>query len=260
MIFRWLKNRRRAALTGRPFPDAWNQIIAANVHHDRFLSVGQRAQLRRFVQILVAEKNWEGCNGQLIDDEVRVTIAAQAALLTFTSDDFLFDHVLSVLVYPDAYWARGLESTGGIVTETQQHRLGEAVWQGPIVLSWDDVLSGGRRECRGSNLVLHEFAHQLDMMNGRFIDGIPPLKHQSELDRWVDVMQPAHEQLLSDCSHRRANVIDCYGATNAAEFFAVATETFFENSRALFRHNPELYTLFKDYFGLDPMLWATRES
>lgn len=256
MIFRWLQNRRRAGLTATPFPEEWDRIIDANVRHEKYLTSEQQYLLRRFVQIFVAEKNWEGCNGLVITDEVKVTIAAQVALLTFGRSDLWFDHVMSILVYPDAYVVKEAEhDTTGIVTESGQERLGEAVWQGPVILSWADVLAGGRGESSADNLVLHEFAHQLDMMNGRLVDGIPPLESQAELSRWKSVMQRAYEQLIDDCSARRRTVIDCYGASSDVEFFAVTTEAFFQNSRALRQHHADVYALLHDHFQLDPATW-----
>ena len=257
MIFRWLRNRRRARLCAVPFPASWEKIIAANVLHDEHLSAEQRIHLRRFVRVFVAEKNWEGCRGQVITDEVKVTIAAQAALLTFGRDDLWFDYVLSILVYPDEYLAKDLDTNAdGIVTETGQARLGEAVWQGPVILSWRDVLAGGRREYQSSNLVLHEFAHQLDMANGRFVDGIPPLDSRERIQRWIDVMKVAHDQLLAACTAGQWVGLDCYGAQNAAEFLAVAVEAFFENSVTLRRMHPDVYQLLQDYFRLDPCEWG----
>lgn len=256
MFFRWLRNRRRAKLVAQPFPAEWDNVISANVDHDRFLSREQKTRLRHFVSVFVAEKNWEGCSGLQMTDEIKVTIAAQAALLTFGRNDLWFDHVLSILVYPDEYLAKDLDTNSdGIVTETGQVRLGEAVWQGPVILSWRDVLSGGRREYRGSNLVLHEFAHQLDMANGRFVDGIPPLDTREQIQRWIDVMKVSHDQLVDACRAGQWVGIDCYGAQNAAEFLAVVIETFFESPQTLQRLHFDVYQLLQDYFCVDPCLW-----
>ena len=207
--------------------------------------------------MFVAEKNWEGCNGFEITDETKVTIAAQACLLVVGLQNVYFDHVLSILVYPNSYVAQTVETTrGGVVVEGGNARLGEAWWRGPVILSWSDVLSGGRRESSGSNLVFHEFAHQLDMMNGRTVDGTPPLKTREQLRRWVEVMEPEYRRLVEDCRRGHHRLIDCYGATNVAEFFAVLTEVFFERPQSLNMHHRQVYDVLSDYFRLDPASWT----
>ena len=239
-----------------PFPQQWEQILGSNVRHVQYLDEEQLKRLRNFVQVFIAEKYWEGCDGQAIDDEVKVTIAGQAGLLTLGKYPIWYDHVLSILVYPEEQVRKDVDDAGGIMTETAEVRLGEAVWQGPVILSWIDVLAGGRRETYGGNLALHEFAHQLDMANGRLVDGIPPLQTRQELDQWVAVMKDAHELLRSKCQSRIRSALDCYGTMNAAEFFSVATEAFFENAGEMQRDYPEVYELLRDYYSLDPASWS----
>ncbi len=252
----WLRKRRRKKILARGFPAEWEAIIRRNVLDDCRLAAEQSRQLREITQILVSEKNWEGCQGLEMSDEIRVTIAAQAALMVLGLDDVFFDHVLSVLVYPDTYVAQGVETTrGGVVIERGQARQGEAWWRGPVILSWADALAGSRHETPGRNLIIHEFAHQLDMMNGRTLDGTPPLRNRQELKRWVDVMQPEYTRLVAECRRGHRGFIDCYGATNAAEFFAVLSEAFFTRPQALVRHKPNVYDVLKQFFGLDPAEW-----
>lgn len=257
MTFAWLQRRRRAKLLAQPFPSTWNEIIEANVFHDQQLDVAQRARLRQLVAIFVAEKNWEGCHGLTIRDEIKVTIAAQACLLVVALDEVYFDHVLSILVYPTAYVGPQTEiSRAGVVIEGGQARLGEAWYRGPVVLSWADALAGGRHEQPGHNLVLHEFAHQLDMMNGRCVDGTPQLQNPSQYQRWGEVLEPEFERLVSDCAQGRRGFIDCYGATNVGEFFAVLTESFFERPVALREHHAATYEVLRDFYQLDPASWS----
>ena len=260
MIFNWFKKRRRARILATPFPDSWNELIRDNVVLDRQLTHEQQQRLRRLVRIFVAEKNWEGCGGLVMTDEIKVTIAAQACLMVVGMDeDLYFDHVLSILVYPTGYVAPGAHDSGiGLVLESGQPRLGEAWWRGPVILSWADARAGGRRETPGHNLVLHECAHQLDMMNGRITDGTPPLKTKEQHDRWVSVLGPEFDRLVEDCRRGHHGFIDCYGATNPAEFFAVITETFFERPNALRLHHAEAYNVLRDYYGLDPAEWPCR--
>ncbi|MEZ6127245.1 MAG: zinc-dependent peptidase [Planctomycetaceae bacterium] len=256
MFLSWFRNRRRRRMTAEPFPEPWNQIIAANVRHVACLPLEQQQRLRQFIRIFVAEKVWEGLQGFCITPEIQVTIAAQAGLLSMGKTQTYFEHVLSILVYPDEYLRREQDqSPYGIVTERRTRMLGEAEWRGPVYLSWVDVLDGGRREVPGQNLVLHEFAHQLDMLNGRFADGIPPLNSRSDLQQWLEVCEPEYQALQKRCEQRQPGVIDCYGAQNSAEFFAVLTEAFFENARALRQQHPVCYDLLADYYQLDPAEW-----
>ncbi|MGB4712304.1 MAG: M90 family metallopeptidase [Fuerstiella sp.] len=258
MLFRWLKNRRRAKILAKTYPVAWDRIIAENVVHVQQLNDVQQTRLRRLVQVFVAEKNWEGCGGLVLTDEIRVTIAAQACLLVVgLPQDTYFDHVLSILVYPNAYVAEGTQITrAGVVMDKGQARLGEAWWRGPVILSWPETLSGGRMETPGSNLVLHEFAHQLDMMNGRFCDGMPVLETSADIDRWISVLGPEYDSLVEACGRGHHGFLDCYGATNPAEFFAVLTETFFERPHSLKNHHPEVYDVVRSFYRLDPAEWA----
>ncbi|MDG1896870.1 MAG: zinc-dependent peptidase [Fuerstiella sp.] len=256
MLLKWLRRRRRRNLTAQPFPEEWNEIVRTNVFHDQRLSDGLRNQLRKLIRVFVAEKNWEGCNGFAVTDEVKVTIAAQACLLALGLQDVYFDHVLSILVYPDSYIAQTVETTrAGVVVERGHARLGEAWWRGPVILSWSDVLAGGRRVSPGRNLVFHEFAHQLDMMNGRMVDGTPPLETKEDLQRWVEVLEPEYKQLVERCRRGHQGVIDCYGTTNVAEFFAVVTEVFFERPQSLSSHHPHVYDELRGFFQLDPLSW-----
>ena len=257
MLFDWFKKHRREKILATPFPEQWNQLIRDNLVHDRHLTSEQQKKLRRLVQIFIAEKNWEGCGGLVMTDEIKVSIAAQACLLVVGMDeDQFFDHVLSILVYPTGYVAGGTHvSSNGLVLEGGQPRLGEAWWRGPVVLSWAEAQAGGRMETPGRNLVLHEFAHQLDMLNGRITDGTPPLNSRAKYDRWVSVLGPEFDRLVENCRGGYHGFIDCYGATNPAEFFAVITETFFERPNALKSHHEAAYEVLSEYYCLDPMQW-----
>ncbi|QDU99095.1 M90 family metallopeptidase [Lignipirellula cremea] len=253
MIFQWLANRRRKKLRQRPFPEAWRGYIEKNVQAYGHLTPQEQAKLQDDIQVFIAEKNWEGCGGLVLTDEMKATIAAQACLLVLAFENEYFDRVLSILVYPSAYVAPGQSITrAGVVTEGDSHREGEAWYRGPVILSWADALSGGQRSGDGSNLVIHEFAHQLDMLNGRDVDGMPPLPTADRVKQWREVVDKEFAQLEDDCRHRRRPLLDCYGTTNLAEFFAVASECFFERSREMSKRHPELYGIMRDYYGQDP--------
>ena len=254
MIFSWLRRQRRKRILAESFPQTWHDIIASNVRHVARLPLQRQKHLQDFVQVFVAEKNWEGCNGFSVTEEVKVTIAAQASLLVPDDSKHFFDNVLSVLIYPDTYISKDRDTNAdGVVTESETAMLGQAVWRGPVVLSWDDVLAGGRGQTRGENLVLHEFVHQLDMMNGRFVDGIPPLESKVQLDRWLAVVKPEFQAHQRNCRRRTPTVFNCYGAQNEAEFFSVTVECFFENPVPMQLHHPQIYGLYSDYFQICPV-------
>ena len=249
----WLKRRTRQRLLATPFPDAWNRILSRNVKHYSRLTEAERAKLRDDLRILVAEKNWEGCGGLTIHDDVKVTIAAQASLLLLGFQDNYFEMVESILVYPDAFVAPDHAEIGeGFELVGESSNEGEAWYRGPVVLSWPDALAGGRCESGRRNLVVHEFAHQLDMENGGESDGTPLLSSRTQYTRWQRVMQTECELLARDCRRGRATLLDCYGATDLGEFFAVATECFVQQPSPMRRRRPKLYQLLSEFFRQDP--------
>ena len=251
MIFSWLRNRRRRKVLAEPFPPGWEDYLRQNVAHYRHLSGAEQARLRDDLRIFLAEKNWEGCGGLPMTDEIKVTVSAQACLLVLGLKHNYFDRVRSILVYPHGYRAESREAAGGTVVEGRSDRLGEAHYRGPVILSWAEVLEDGRHPNRGHNLVFHEFAHQLDMLDG-VIDGTPPLGSRAEYQRWQEVMTAEYRQLCEASEHGRATLLDQYGTTNEGEFFAVATECFFDKPAEMARRHPKLYALLRDYYRQDP--------
>jgi Mlc titration factor MtfA (ptsG expression regulator) len=250
---------RRRKLLRTAFPPHWEEILRRNVPQAQYLTPDQASRFRDNLRIFVAEKNWEGCGGFEMTDEARVTIAALVCLMVIElQPPTLFERILSVLVYPTAYRAPNVSVLpGGILNESGQPRLGEAWWQGPVILSWEDVLAGGRMEANGRNLVFHEFAHQLDMLNGRHVDGLPPMQTEQQLQRWSHVMGTEYHALVARCRQGRPGIIDCYGTTSPGEFFAVTTESFFCDAVSLQRFHQPLYEVLREYYGVDPAAWDT---
>ena len=254
-MFRWLKIHRRKKLLAEPFPDAWRDAIERNVRLYGTLTADEQARVRNYVQVFAAEKNWEPCGGLVMTDEIRVTIAAQVGILVLgLSPIEYFDHVLSVLVYPDTYVAERSQSYrgGGVIEEGDSARLGEAWYRGPVILAWGDVLRESQGQRPGHNVTLHEFAHQLDMLNGRDGDGTPPLETADQGRRWVQVLEGRYQELVEACENGRPTTLDCYGATNTAEFFAVATELFFDRPDVMKRNLEDLYGLLCEFYRQDP--------
>lgn len=249
-MWAWLRRRRRLSITARSVPARWLAILDENARFWHGLAETQQQQLLRAVQIIVAEKNWEGCGGLVLHDEHRVTIAAHMARMVLNFREDYFDEVKSVLVYPAAYRAKSQRPlSGGLVIEGTDGRLGEAWHRGPVVLSWADVLHDVRDPWPVRNVVIHEFAHQLDMRNGGAADGFPTLENASLARRWSQVLPAAFQELQELCSQHVPTVLDCYGASSPAEFFAVASESYFVQSDALATHWPDVYQLLEQFYS-----------
>jgi Mlc titration factor MtfA (ptsG expression regulator) len=255
MLFAWLKNRRRRKLLAEPFPAAWLAVLEKAVGHYRVLPEAGQRKLRDAVRFMIAEKGWEGCRGLEMTDEIRVTIAALASILILGFDDFYFDNVQTILVYPSEYVVKEERAiAGGAILEEESDRLGEAHHRGPVILSWEETRANAIEPGCGSNLVFHEFAHQIDMRNGA-MDGIPNLDSNELAERWSRIMDVEYRRLQRAERRREQTLLDPYGANDPAEFFAVATECFFDAPQAMAAEHQELYQLLRDYYRQDPAEW-----
>ena len=250
------RRARRKRLLAMPFPERWLHIIRKNVPLYNRLPDSLKAQLHGLVHVFLAEKNFEGCGGLKITDEIKVTIAAQACMLLLNRKTSYFKKLHTILVYPHTYVAKTKSSDGVITIDGHSVRLGESWQYGPVVLAWDSVTGGTSNVTDAGNVVLHEFAHQLDQEDGA-ADGAPILENRSSYLTWARVLSGEYEALRN----RRgpSSDIDDYGATNPAEFFAVATETFFEKPRQMKKKHPELYDELKSYYKLDPAEWIQND-
>lgn len=252
-MFRWLTDRRRTALRQTPLPAAWHEILERNVAYVSRLPVADRDELAGHMQVFLAEKHFEGVGGLELTDEIRVTIAAQACILLLHRETDYFAKLVTILIYPSTYVVPGGHHVGGgIISDDEQTRLGESWTSGVVVLVWDSVLAGARDMHDGRNVVLHEFAHQLDQEDGAG-DGAPILSHRSRYVAWARVLGHDFDALVESTQNNHRGVIDQYGATNPAEFFAVATETFFEKPRQLKAKHPELYEQLQLFYQQDPL-------
>ena len=253
MIFRFGKERRRERLRAQPVPPAWRSILERNVRLFRKLPPEDQDELLGHVQVFLAEKNFEGCGGLELTDEIRVSIAAQACLLLLHRKTDYYPRLTSVLVYPSGYTVPGERYVGGhIWEEGGEDLLGHTEpHMRSLVLAWDAVRQGGLDASDGQNLVLHEFAHQLDFEDYG-TDGAPALATRSEYLSWARVMKKEFEALRAAAEAGNSTVLDIYGATNPAEFFAIVTEAFFELPRALRERHPELYAALTQFFRQDP--------
>lgn len=237
-----------------PFPSEWIEIIEKNVPLYNRLPEILKQELHGFIHIFLAEKKFEGCGGQKITDEIRVTIASQACMLLLNRKTSFFKKLHTILVYPETYVAQTISSDGTFIIEGQSVRLGESWQNGPVVLAWDSVIGGTSNIADARNVVLHEFAHQLDQENGS-ADGAPILEGRSSYITWAKILSREYDSLQRKKEKHRRSIINKYGATNPAEFFAVATETFFEKSKQMEKKHPELYNEMKNYYKLNPAEW-----
>jgi hypothetical protein len=251
-MFGFFRNRRRKRLRQEPLPDAWWGIIDRRVPLVAQMSDADRKELGGHVRILLHEKTFEGCAGLEITDEVRLTIAAQAAVLLLHRDADYYPTLRTILVYPSAYVAsHKRQLPDGTIVEGDQVRLGESWHRGALVLAWDNVVQSAANPGDGHNVTLHEFAHQLD---GRAtgMDGAPDLPSAARYREWARVLGGEYEQLVDKVHAGHRTLLDAYAATSPPEFFAVATEAFFEKPEALQRQHPELYDELAKFYKQDP--------
>jgi len=249
-----LKIKRRKEVISKPFPEKWKKILNDNIELYRMMPDKFKEQLHNDIKIFLDEKSFEGCGGLEITDEIRVTIAGEACMLLLNkkSDDFPKLH--SILVYPHPYVAKSYTSIGGQFAEIPSARAGESWTGGDVVLAWDRVKYGALNGKDGDNVVLHEFAHQLDQEDGA-ADGIPNINNPKRYSEWCKIFGKEYSLLKNKVEHHKKTLMDAYGATNPAEFFAVATETFFEKPKQMKKNEPELYDELKDFYRLDPAAW-----
>jgi Mlc titration factor MtfA (ptsG expression regulator) len=257
VIFESRKRQRREQLRATPFPPEWKEIIKRNIPLVLRLPAYDRAELLGDVQVFLAEKNFEGCGGLDLTDEIRVTIAAQACILLLHRETDYYPELTSILVYPSSYVVDEERHIEGNIWEAgEAARLGQTGRRlGSLVLAWDEVKHGAADPADGHNLVMHEFAHQLDYEDSR-ADGAPALGTRAEYLAWARVMQREFDTLREADATGAPTVLDTYGATNPPEFFAVATEAFFERPRALKANQPELYEQLAHFFKQDPATYS----
>lgn len=238
----------------RPFPEQWDSFLYRNVPYVSHLPESLQAKLKGLIRIFAHEKTFEGCAGLEINDEIRVTIAAQASILMLGIDDLssFYDDLRSVLVYPRPYVVKIKNRHNSFfVQEGFQQRRGEAWSRGHVVLAWSEVQKGASDIHDGQNLVFHEFAHQLDYEYGA-TDQIERSYEESHYLSWARVVGGEYRKFLRAIERDQQTLISAYGATNLAEFFAVITECFFEKPRELKNRHPELYRQLRDFYQQDP--------
>ncbi len=287
-MFGWFRRRRRRKLAAEPFPQEWARILKRNVRYWYWLSRDERERWKNLIRYFVAEREFEGCGGQEITDEVKVTIAGQACLLALgLDDDNPFRNVTSILVYPNQYIVPGdgamspLQRITGPISMESSTMLGQAhinagAGRGPVILSWSHTVQGGRNPADGSNLVIHEFAHKLDMLDA-VADGLAILEaHRTPIDgpdseippgrlladEYEDLQRELSWGAVANRDPSRRPLLRAYAGTNPAEFFAVSSEVFFERPLDMREDRPRLYGALQRIYNQDPAKreWAIRSG
>jgi Mlc titration factor MtfA (ptsG expression regulator) len=248
----WRRERRRSRLRASPFPPAWRRILRRRVPLAARLPADLQLRLKGHIQVFLAEKPFIGCEGQAITDEVRVTIAAQACLLLLGEPRApVYPQLRQVLVYPGAFAVEREQALGGGLVRQQRVTMSGESWaHGQVVLSWPDVLAGAADPADGRNVALHEFAHQVDQDKGH-ADGQPWRPGKRRRRAWAQAMGAGLHRLRTQPSE----VIDPYGASDPAEYFACVTEAFFERPQALAAEEPAVYRELSGLYGVAPAAW-----
>ena len=248
IVRRRIRANIRRMLMAAPVSEEWQKILEKNVKIYRHLPDDLKAQLHGLINIFLVEKQFVGCQGLEITDEIKLTVAAQACILLLNRKTKYYPRLKMIYIYPHTYVA----DQDGV----RCPRLGESWSSGPVVLSWDSIQGGARNIHDGKNVVFHEFSHRLDQEDGE-ADGAPILENRSSYKTWAQVLSKEYEKLQGKTRGRRRSGLNKYGSTNPAEFFAVATEAFFEKAKQMKKKQPELYEEFKSYYKVDPAEWKS---
>ncbi|MGS0681808.1 M90 family metallopeptidase [Shewanella sp. 125m-7] len=251
----WRARRRRQRVNQQPFPHEWRDILKRRIPFFRVLPADLQLQLKKHIQVFIAEKHFVGCDGLKINDDIRVTVAAQACLLLLNRQTDFYPRLKEILIYPSAFIVENQQQHGAGVVSAQRRVLSGESWQhGRVILSWQTTKHDAAIPDDGSNVVIHEFAHQLDQEDGQ-ANGAPILKNIADYASWSEVLLQEYQTLVSASEHGEYSLFSYYGATNPAEFFAVVSEVFFEQPHEVINQHPALYQELSSFYQLDPVNW-----
>lgn len=256
MRFGSAAHRRRRELLDAGFTDTWRTTLETSMAHWPLLDDDEQERLGERAVALAASVRWEPANGFAVDDTMMMLIAAEASLIALELADDSFHSVRTVLVHPTTIVLRGQHSqVAGLASDDPMAIIGQADPYGPVIVAWDAAASQARHPEEGNNVVFHEFAHKLDMLTGA-TNGTPPLDDAAQEQRWVTACTDAYERVVEG----RSKVLRAYAGVNPAEFFAVATEVFFDTPQPLLHHEPALYAELAGYYRQDPAARAARAA
>ncbi|MFK7793803.1 MAG: zinc-dependent peptidase [Gammaproteobacteria bacterium] len=244
---------KRSQLFDTPLSNDWILLLEDNVTLYKRLPNSFKTQLHGCIQLFLNEKEFIG-RGIEITQQIRLTIAGNACMLLMHGQKRSFPGFTSILVYPDTYVAKQISHDGSLESSEDSHRAGESWFRGPIVLSWGDSLRGSLNAQDGHNVVIHEFAHKLDEQSGS-MDGLPVLRENAHYADWANVLGKEFTSLKYRSQRGKNSVMDEYGTVSPPEFFAVASESFFEKSKQMKKKLPDLYEQLSRFYNLDPADW-----
>lgn len=251
----WFPEYRLKRAIERPFPQQYAAILKENIPAFSGMPAELQQQLQRLVKQFLHQKKFVGCDGLRIDDEMRVTIAGKACLLLLNRPPRVYPELQLILVYPSEFVAPRTEiDVGGVVTHAHEQLSGESWSDGRVILAWDQVKQRASNFDHGHDVVLHEFAHQLDTESGG-ANGAPLLPTQARYRSWAAALSREYANLREAATNQSGSVLDYYGATDPAEFFAVATETFFVDPFTMAEFHPALFGELGKYYRVDPREW-----
>lgn len=253
-IHKRIKLSQRNKVFSRPLPKHWISLLENNIPLYTRIPDQLTAHLHGCIQLFVHEKQFVGRGGIDIDDNIRLTIAGTACMLLLHGRQKRFPGFKTIIVYPDTYIAKQTSHDGSLESVENSHRAGESWVRGPIVLSWGDSMRGSHNAKDGHNVVLHEFAHKLDEQSGA-MNGLPVLKDSTHYVEWAQVLNNEFMSLKQRAQRGKNSVLDEYGTVSAPEFFAVATESFFEKSSQMKKKLPDLYKQLSRFYDIDPASW-----
>lgn len=260
LLVPWWRRRGRDRLRRQPFPAGWRRVLRRRAPIVQRLPADLQLQLKQHIQVLLAETPMIGCAGLVLDDEIRLTIAAHACLLLLNRPDAGYPGLRQILVYPGPFVVeRTHVDASGLVQDTRQALAGESWAQGQVILSWQDVARDAADPDAGRNVVIHECAHQLDQETGS-ANGAPALGRGQDGARWSEVLAAEYARLQQAAREGRSGVLDGYGASSPGEFFAVATEAFFLRPHAMREEHAALFAELRGYYRVDPLLWTPAPS
>jgi Mlc titration factor MtfA (ptsG expression regulator) len=251
----WLRDwKRKRILSRHRIDDALWRRAKLHLPFLDGLSAGEERRLKEFAVVFLAEKQLAPVHGLALSDDDRIEIALQACLPVLELGLDWYDGWVGIVVHPSDFKVqRAQTGEDGVVHEWDDELAGESWPGGPVVLSWEALEDSGSVAEGGANVVIHEFAHKLDMAGGE-ADGVPPLPSREARERWIEVFNAEFDRFCRDVDAGKDTFLDPYAAEHEAEFFAVASEAFFESPNALRREYPRLYELFRGFYRQDPAL------
>ncbi|NRF69743.1 zinc-dependent peptidase [Aquincola sp. S2] len=251
-LARWRSHREARALERRAIPDALWELTVVRLPFLAARPAEDLQRLRQLASLFLDQKEFIGGGDLVVDDAMAVCIAAQACLPVLRFGLEPYRGFVGIVVHPDEVVARReVTDDDGVVHAYDEVLSGEAMEGGPVMLSWHDVHEAGNTAEWSYNVVIHEFAHVLDMGDGE-ADGVPPLPTVAEREAWAALIDADYERFCERVDAGEETVLDPYGAEGVDEYFAVASEAFFVNPKAMRAEHPELYGMLARYFDQDP--------